>query len=388
MNPLISVIIPTFNRSDFVVAAVESALAQTYSNLDIIVVDDGSTDGTGNALQHLFNRISYLYKINEGTAAAARNHAMRYAKGEYIALLDSDDIWLPRKLELQMAFIQAHPEIGLVSGQVGVINASGALFEPGPRYPWQQAGKVRLEDIILRSPLHASTLLVRRSLMNEVLPFDPRFRICEDWHLCLTIAAQAPIGFVGEVVAYLRTHDTASTYALADGVEIARRLEHRLMVIEEVFPLFDSTQHNVAELKRQAIASELAKSAVPNYACHMLDVACHQLSRAIELDPVTWRDGPNLANMLRSYAVLIASVRGFTEAEAFLSAVFANLPPALQGVGHLRCNTLGDAHIELGFLAYRQDRSDLVRKHMLLGLYHKPVWVRNRGVLSLLRRSL
>lgn len=386
--PLVSVIIPTYNRARYVVAAVESALAQTYPHREIIVVDDGSTDDTRQVLEPFSGQITYLYKANEGTAAAARNLAMRHAQGQYIALLDSDDIWLPRKLELQMAYVQAHPEVGLVSGQVGIIDADGAILEPGPRYLWQKAGPVRLEDIVLRSPLHASTLLVRRSLMNAALPFDPRFRICEDWHLCLTVAAQAPVGFVDEVIAYLRSHDSASTFALADGPEIARRLDHRLTVIEEVFPRFDPVRYDVAKLKAQAIANELARTAVPNYACGEHELAREQLAQAVALDPVTWRDGSNLADLVHNYAVLIAKARGFPQAEAFLEAVFAHLPTALQGVGHLRRNALGDAHIELGFLARQMGRSDLVRRHMLLGLRHKPKWARNRGVLSLLGRSL
>ena len=387
-SPLITVIIPTFNRARYVVTAVESALAQTYTNYEIIVVDDGSTDDTQQVLDRLAGQITYLYKANEGTAAAARNFAMRRASGEYIALLDSDDLWLPHKLEAQMAFLQTHPEVGLVSGQVGIIDSSGTLLEPGPRYPWQKAGPVRLEDIILRSPLHASTLLVKRSLMNEALPFDPRFRICEDWHLCLTVAAQAPVGFIEEVVTYLRTHDSTSTYALADGPEIERRLEHRLAVIEEVFPRFDPSRYALEELKAQATASELAKAALPNHACGLYDLASEQLARAIVLDPITWRDGPALAGMLRNYAVLLAKTRGFPEAEAFLAETLAHLPPALRDQRRLSRDALADTHIELGFLARQTGRPDLVRKYMMLGLVRKPSWLRNRGVLSLLGRSL
>ncbi len=388
LGSLISIVIPTFNRARYIAAAVESALAQTYTQREIIVVDDGSTDNTRQVLERFRGQITYLYKANEGTAAAARNLAMRHAQGEYIALLDSDDVWLPRKLELQMAYVRAHPEVGLVSGHVGVIDAAGSVLESGPRYPWQKEGPVRLEDIVLRSPLHASTLLVKRSLMNEALPFDPRFRIGEDWHLCLTVAAQAPVGFVDEVVAYLRTHDSTSTFALADGPEIARRFEHRLTVIEEVFPRLDPARYNVAKLKAQAIANELARAAVPNYACGLYDLGCEQLAQAAALDPVTWRDGPNLADMVHNYAVLVAKARGFPQAETFLEAVFTHLPPALKDARHLWRNALGDAHIELGFLARQLGHDDLVRRHMLLGLRYKPEWTRNRGVLSLLGRSL
>ena len=385
---LISVIIPTYNRANYVGAAVQSALAQTYPNVEVIVVDDGSTDNTRDVLAEFGSRITYVHKENEGTAAAARNVAMRHARGEYIALLDSDDVWLPDKLTLQMQFVRQHPEVGLVSGHVGSIDANGDLKNPGPLHPWQRGCFVRPEDIVLRSPLHASTLLVKRAYMNRSLPFDPRFRICEDWHLCLTVAARAPVGFVDHVVAYLRGHENRSTNPLVDGAEVAERLDHRLTVVEEVFPLFDPRQADLPRLKAQIIAQEYAQAAVPNYVNGLHDLAAEQLREAVQLDPFTWRDGLALADMIHKYAVLIAKARGDAAAVTFLREVIGNLPSELKGLKHLRRTALGDAHIELGFLSHQRGKRHLVRKHVLAGLYYNPKWLRNRGVISILIRSL
>src|SRR5215212_11526906 len=104
MNPLVSVVIPTYNRRRLVVEAVESALAQTYRPLEILVVDDGSTDGTEAELHRFGSAVRYLKQPNQG-AAAARNRGIRAATGELVAFLDSDDLWAPAKIEKQVALM-------------------------------------------------------------------------------------------------------------------------------------------------------------------------------------------------------------------------------------------------------------------------------------------
>lgn len=113
-EPLVSVIIPTYNRAPLIGAAIQSVLDQTYKNIEIIVVDDGSTDDTQRALEPFAGRLNSLVTTNGGPSHA-RNIGMKAASGKYIAFLDSDDLYLPQKLELQVAFMEAHPDIGLVS---------------------------------------------------------------------------------------------------------------------------------------------------------------------------------------------------------------------------------------------------------------------------------
>ena len=116
MNPLISVIIPVYNCEKYVAEAIESILAQTYPALEVIVVDDGSTDGTGEIVKS-FPQVKYLFQDNAGTAAA-RNRGIRAAKGEYIAFLDADDLWLPEKLAQQISAYNVDPDLELVTGLV------------------------------------------------------------------------------------------------------------------------------------------------------------------------------------------------------------------------------------------------------------------------------
>lgn len=111
---LVSVIIPTYNSAPYIVDAIGSVLAQTYQNLEIIVVDDGSNDNTREVLVRYRDKITCLYQENRGVSAA-RNRGMQHAQGEFIALLDADDIWLPTKLERQLRFMFEHMDVELVS---------------------------------------------------------------------------------------------------------------------------------------------------------------------------------------------------------------------------------------------------------------------------------
>jgi glycosyltransferase involved in cell wall biosynthesis len=130
--PLVSVIIPTFNRAYCIARTIDSALKQTYHDLEIVVVDDGSTDNTSALMHSLYaedKRVVYIQQANTGVAGA-RNTGFAAARGDFVALLDSDDIWLPWKLELQMACLQRFPEIGMVWSDMEAIDPDGKVFNP------------------------------------------------------------------------------------------------------------------------------------------------------------------------------------------------------------------------------------------------------------------
>ena len=109
-HQIVSVIIPTYNRAKYITSAIDSVLSQTYNNIEIIVVDDGSNDSTREVLYRYGNKIRYVYQENLGVSAA-RNRGIELSKGEWIAFLDSDDVWFPKKLSVQMEHISERPEI-------------------------------------------------------------------------------------------------------------------------------------------------------------------------------------------------------------------------------------------------------------------------------------
>src|SRR5436190_15605234 len=129
---LVSIIVPTYNRAYCIEKTLDSALAQTHGDLEIVVVDDGSTDDTEALMARRYGaepRVRYIRQANTGVTGA-RNHGLREARGDYIAFLDSDDLWLPWKLEAQLACLAAVPEAGMVWTDMDAMNTDGAVVAP------------------------------------------------------------------------------------------------------------------------------------------------------------------------------------------------------------------------------------------------------------------
>lgn len=192
---MVSVIIPTFNRADKVVRAVSSVLAQTYTDYEIIVVDDGSDDGTGSSLKQFEKRVKLISHPENRGVSAARNTGINAAGSDLIALLDSDDHWLPDKLAVQVRYFTDNPEIvACQTGEIWVRNGhrvnpmkkhikpSGNIFEPSLK-------------LCLVSP---SAVMLRRSLLDEVGLFDEDLPVCEDYDLWLRISCRYPIHLLEE----------------------------------------------------------------------------------------------------------------------------------------------------------------------------------------------
>jgi glycosyltransferase involved in cell wall biosynthesis len=201
----ISVVIPTYNQSRFLPYAVESALAQTLPPAEIIVVDDGSTDDTPTTLRRWLNRIRVLRQPNRGVAAA-RNAGAAAAAGELLAFLDSDDAWLPAKLERQEARFRKDPGLGLVHCGCEEVDGEG---RPLRTRIDGLAGCVRDELLLLRRPVilgGGSGLVVPRSVFDALGGFDESLSTSADWDLCYRIARRHPVGFVHEVLLQYRIH--------------------------------------------------------------------------------------------------------------------------------------------------------------------------------------
>lgn len=186
-SPSVSVVIPTYNRGNLLVQSVASVLAQTVPAAEILVVDDGSTDDTLESLAPYRDQIRYLPQQNQGVSAA-RNLGVREACGELVAFLDSDDVWHPRKLELQLKALARHPDLGMIGTRT---------FDwPAPALPEvaqvPPLDFVSWDRIVVRNPLVTSSLVVRRDLLHRAGPFDTRMQGPEDCDLWLRVAALAP----------------------------------------------------------------------------------------------------------------------------------------------------------------------------------------------------
>ena len=201
--PLVSVIMPAFNQSRYIRAALESVFAQTYRPVEVIVVDDGSTDDTPAILAAHADRVVGVRQANAGPAAA-RNSALAHARGDFIAFLDADDLWHERKIERQMARFGAWPQL-----EISVCMVEN-FWDGDPAVEAERFRERGYEKVMAGIVVQA--LLARRAVFDRVGSFDTRFRFCEDtdWYL-RAAESKAVVEFLPETLGYRRVHDANMT---------------------------------------------------------------------------------------------------------------------------------------------------------------------------------
>ena len=180
-NPLVSVIIPTYNRAQYICEAVDSVLAQTYRNIEVIVVDDGSTDNTEEILRQYDSKIKYVFQNNAGPSAA-RNNGIKQARGDLLAFLDSDDIWLPEKLERQVQLMKQSRNTGLVSCGSYIINASGEITASSIIKKNHENKKLFLKELMVHNIISGggSAALIKKKCFEKLGLFSEKLWIGED----------------------------------------------------------------------------------------------------------------------------------------------------------------------------------------------------------------
>jgi len=207
--PLVSVIIPTYNRAKYIEESIRSVLAQTYTNLEVVVVDDGSTDDTEIIISSIVDsRLRYIHQPNCGRSNA-RNHALSIASGKYITFLDSDDLFLPNKIELQVAYLKSHPGVGMVYTSAHCINDQGEML--AHKYLASVSGFI-YESIAFFTPVTITlpTVMTYKAIMDHVGSFDENLHRFEDTDMWRRISKSYRIDAMQEYTCKLRTHDDNS----------------------------------------------------------------------------------------------------------------------------------------------------------------------------------
>ncbi len=191
-SPLVSVIIPTFDRKKFLVEAIESVMDGTFRDFELIVVDDGSTDGTGSAVREIGADIKYHRQPNRGVSAA-RNWGVSISRGRHIAFLDSDDRWMKDKLEVQLGYLAAHPGIRVCHAEEIWIR-DGVRVNQGKRH-MKEGGKI-FERCLPLCVISPSSILMERGVFDELGGFDEGLPVCEDYDLWLRLTLRHRVGFI------------------------------------------------------------------------------------------------------------------------------------------------------------------------------------------------
>jgi glycosyltransferase involved in cell wall biosynthesis len=205
MKPLVSIIIPNYNYADYVGEAIDSALNQTYENLEVIVVDDGSKDDSPDILKNYGNKINAIFQKNAGVSAA-RNNGVKHSTGEYIAFLDADDAWLPEKIQKQVELFEKDKSLGLVHVGVEDIDADGNVIDT---ILDGLSGSVSHEFLLFEQAVvlgGGSGMMIPRKVFDETGGFDTELMTSADWDICYRICRRFEIGFVPKVLLKYRIH--------------------------------------------------------------------------------------------------------------------------------------------------------------------------------------
>jgi glycosyltransferase involved in cell wall biosynthesis len=215
--PRVSVVVPVFNRGQYIREAIDSVLAQTFRDLEIIAVDDGSTDGSRAVLDSFGEAIRVIEhpnRANRGQSASI-NLGLHAARGEFIAILDSDDVWLPEKLAIQLGYLDAHPETGLVYGNGWAIDETGRRSYPiyGPEHREDSDANRVLLDCYFFLPTNS---LVRAEIMRKAGFFDESLRAAQDHDMAIRIAEITHLAYVNESIFYYRRHSDSISVKSAD----------------------------------------------------------------------------------------------------------------------------------------------------------------------------
>jgi dTDP-4-amino-4,6-dideoxygalactose transaminase/glycosyltransferase involved in cell wall biosynthesis len=204
-GPRVSVVIPTYNSADMVREAVASVLGQTYSDYEVVVIDDGSADHTESAMRQFGDRVRYFKQENQG-AGAARNSGIRRARGEYVAFLDSDDLWSSKKLDEQIPLLERDPEIGLVYSDWAVVSENRVVEDSYLRKVPSASGYV-FDQLVRWGFILTSGVVVRRACLDDIGDFDNSLSIAQDYDLWLRICYRWKVALVNKPLVTKRSCD-------------------------------------------------------------------------------------------------------------------------------------------------------------------------------------
>jgi glycosyltransferase involved in cell wall biosynthesis len=387
--PTVSVMIPNYNRPLLLQDAVESVLAQSFQDLEILVVDDGSTEDIPAALAQFGDRVRYIRKENAGPAVA-RNFGLEHVTGEYVAFLDNDDLWLPRKLERQVEVLQRRPEVGMVSCQAFVMDDAARVLARPPQGCDRVSPEVSLEELSEQNAIvgGGSSEMVRTQALQDIGGFNTAIRFVEDWDCWLRLARQWKLWMVPEALSYYRLNSQgqrnhAPTPAQADAVHA-----NILRVLEQAFASWPAERGSPAEHQPRAYAREYLRHALVLYAIGRQAEGKSTWEQAIQQDyliaasPDAVR--PAVINCLAGYVIGAPSAKRMTLGREYVTNVLSDLPPPVRYLQDEQAELEAALLAELAFLAAQWGDAPEARRLALRCLARDPGWARNVGLIKLI----
>lgn len=373
----VSVIIPSYNSASYLAEAIQSVLDQTFSDFEIIVVDDGSTDHTPGIVRSFDDRrIKYLHQANEGPSGA-RNTGIRAAQGTYVTFLDADDWFLPQKLSLQTQFLAAHPEVGCVAG--GWIETDARGLPRRTVEPWRHTPELGLVTWLKGAPMVVHAVLIRRSWLLQVGMFDESILRVEDHDLWLRLAtAGCQFAWQPSIVCRYRFHDKNMSN------DWQRMRNGHLTALDKIYARPDLPSE-IKSIHNQVYAMSYAISAARAYGAGAVEAAQHEVVKAITLDPSLAVNHPCpivylLVNWRQNYYLL--------GEERYYRLLEHNLPPQIPFARWQVRKAVSSRYMSAVFSTHNRAEPMAVCRSLIQGLRIYPPWILNRGILSIILRTI
>jgi glycosyltransferase involved in cell wall biosynthesis len=379
---------PVYNGEQFLRQAIESVLSQTYLAWELIVVDDGSTDGTRDILAAFGPRIRTVHQEHRGLSTA-RNVAIQMARGEYIAFLDSDDMWDPEFLQTLVPFAFQHPQAALVYCGSRLMDAEDRDL------PQSSAARLVPNDMVYNTLLRenfliASTVLARRSAILAAGAFDPMLKSAEDWDLWQRLAKRNIFAGIPKRLAHYRLHSASLS------TNVSQMRQSILEMVEKHFGLDDGQPQHWSTNKRLAYGGAFRYGALTSVRGQNDWPACAtHLRRALGIDPTLSIDlslfyelalGTQPAGY-RGTAQYLTLEDNAASIHRVLGMVFS--PPVDPALEAFRRQTFGTAFYALGLAGYNTHNLGISRMYMRRATHFRPeLWFDRRLVGDLLKSYL
>jgi len=327
----VTALIPTYNCERYICDAIDSVLAQTYPLHEVIVVDDGSTDQTQSVLARYGSRIKYIRQTNAGPPAA-RNTGIAQATGDFIALLDSDDMWMPEKLERQMDYLEKHPACGLIYTDMKTFDETGIIEESVKvsRNLTLPSGHI-FPQVFAETLFQTSAVVVRKSCVDTVGPFDTSLRMGDDYEFFMRIARHYELGYVDEPLVLYRQHPSQGTRTW--GKQLQQGVPWEFLVLKKIVDAYPAM---IGELGRSHVHQRLSKPYFAlAYAC--MEEGDHRNSRKLLQGALRYWPG-NLV-YLRYYVMTFLTPRTLVRVRELYERARDSSVPGKSASAEARWNT-------------------------------------------------
>ena len=277
-DPLVSVIIPAYNAERTILETIASVQQQTFSNFEMILINDGSSDRTLELLHSVADKRLKIFSYENGGVCVARNRGISHATGEFIAFLDADDLWTSDKLELQLTALQQHPNAGVAYSWTSFMDDRGVSLSPGE--PAFFEGNVYAQLLVNNFLASGSNPLISKQAIESTGEFDSAFPHCADWDYWIRLAAHSSFVVVPKHQILYR-QSSGGMSSKIDGIE-----KQQLVMFEKVY---QATPSELNYLKNQSLAWVYRYCAEKNlqYSLNINDLICggHKLWKSITLNP-------------------------------------------------------------------------------------------------------